>query len=253
MKTVNKYWTYEYVTTCLVVFFLFLNAIAFSQKDAKRVYDGNKFYYDSNYVRASHEYREAIKINPHNYKAHFNLGTALYRSAAEIKNPKNVFFQANQKVNSDSLAGLVLEEAAQNFAVVANSVSHPDTLQKAWHNIGNCYLQKKDYEQAITAYKKALKINPKDEETRYNLAYALKNRPPKDKKGGGSDNQNQKQNQNQQNQSKDKQQQQQQQQNINKEDAERILKALMNAEKRAQDKRKQKQEDASKYNTDKDW
>jgi len=224
-----------------------------AQKDTKKVYDGNKLYYDSNYVHATYDYREAIKLNPLNYKAHFNLGASLYRNATEVRNSKNAFLQANQKVNTDSLADLILDEAAQNFAVVANSVSHPDTLQKTWHNIGNCYLQKKDYDQAITAYKKALKLDPKDEETRYNLAFALKNRKPKDNKGGGSgDNQKQKKNQEEQKNEQKKNQQQQQNQ-ISKEEAERILKALMNAEKKNQDKRKQKQEDASKSDPEKDW
>ena len=56
----------------------------------------------------------------------------------------------------------MLDQAAQNFAVVANSISNKDTLHQAWHNIGNCYLQKKDFQQAVDAYKKSLKYNPKD-------------------------------------------------------------------------------------------
>lgn len=216
----------------------------YAQEDARLVYEGNNKYFDSNYVYSTAAYREALKVNPKNYKAHFNLGNAMYRNAGEIKNTKVGILQGKQKVSPDSLANLVYEEAAQNFAIVANTVSDKDTLHRAWHNIGNCYLQKKDWDQAITAYKKALKFDPKDEETRYNLAYALKNRPPKQNKGGGSS-------QNQQQQQQQKQQQQQQQ--ISKEDAERLLKALMNAEKKTQDKRKQKQEDASKSNPDKDW
>lgn len=219
---------------------------ASAQKDAKLIFEGNNYYHDSNYVHSSLSYREALKLNPKNYKANFNLGNSLYRNGLEIKATKQPILQANKKVSPDSLANLVFEEAAQNFAVVANTVSDKDTLHRAWHNIGNCYLQKKDYEQAITAYKKSLKFNPKDEETRYNLAYALKNKPPKQNKGGGG--QNQKQDQN----SKEQQQQQQKQQ-ISKEDAERLLKALMNAEKKNQDKRKQKQDDASKSEPDKDW
>ncbi len=217
----------------------------YSQEDAKLLYQGNNQYFDSNYVHSTSSFREALKINPKNYKASFNLGNAMYRNAGEIKNTKMGILQGKQKVSPDSLANLVYEEAAQNFAIIANTVSDKDTLHRAWHNIGNCYLQKKDWDQAITAYKKALKFDPKDEDTRYNLAYALKNRPPKQNKGGGQNQQQQNQNQ--------KQQQQQQQQQISKEDAERLLKALMNAEKKTQDKRKQKQEDASKSDPDKDW
>lgn len=90
---------------------------------------------------------------------------------------------AGSKMTPDSLAKLILDQAAQNFAVVANSISDKDTLHQAWHNIGNCHLRKKDFQGAVDAYKKALKYDPKDEETRYNLAYALKNLPKQNKKG----------------------------------------------------------------------
>ncbi len=224
----------------ILVALVFFASNIYAQEDAKLIYEGNNQYYDSNFVQSTSSFREALKLNPKNYKASFNLGNAMYRNAGEIKNTKMGILQGKQKVSPDSLANLVYEEAAQNFAIIANTVSDKDTLHRAWHNIGNCYLQKKDWDQAITAYKKSLKFNPKDEETRYNLAYALKNRPPKQNKGGGQSQQQQKQ-------------QQQQQQKISKEDAERLLKALMNAEKKTQDKRKQKQEDASKSDPDKDW
>ncbi len=233
-------------TLVSIMALILISSISLAQKDAQKVYNGNNFYYDSNYVQATTAYREALKLNSRNYKASFNLGNALYRTAEEIKKSKQGLMQGKQKVSPDSLANLVFEEAAQSFAVVANSVSDRDTLHRAWHNIGNCYLKKKDYDQAINAYKKALKFDPKDEATRYNLAYALKNRPPKQNKGGG-------QNQNQDQKQQQQQQQQQQQPQISKDEAERLLKALMNAEKKSQDKRKQKQEDASKSDPEKDW
>jgi tetratricopeptide (TPR) repeat protein len=216
-----------------------------AQKDAKYVYEGNKFYHSGKSVESVDLYRKAIKENPMNSKAHFNLGDALYRSALEFKKSKENFIQAGKKVSPDSLAALVFEEAAQNFANVANSVSDKDTLHCAWHNVGNCYLQKKDFEQAVEAYKKALKLNPKDEETRYNLAYALKNIQKKNNSGGGGQN---KENKDKQNEKKN-----QPKNEMNKDQAEQLLKALMQTEKKLQDKRKQKQEDAAKTTVDKDW
>lgn len=241
---IQKGFMFSSYVKMIFIALMFFAANVYSQEDAKLIYEGNNQYFDSNYVHSTSSFREALKVNPKNYKANFNLGNAMYRNAGEIKNTKMGILQGKQKVSPDSLANLVYEEAAQNFAIIANTVSDKDTLHRAWHNIGNCYLQKKDWDQAITAYKKSLKFDPKDEETRYNLAYALKNRPPKQNKGGGGS-QNQQQNQDQK--------QQQQQQKISKEDAERLLKALMNAEKKTQDKRKQKQEDASKSDPDKDW
>jgi len=223
-----------------------LSLLSKAQKDAQYVYDGNKYYNSGKTVESTDHYRFALKENPHNPKAHFNLGNSLYKNALQIKASKGNFIQAGKKVTPDSLANLVFDEAAQSFAQVANSVSDKDTLHRSWHNIGNCYLQKKDYQQAIDAYKKALKFNPKDEETRYNLAYALKNLPKQQKGGSGQNNQKEED-------KKDKNKNAAPKNEMSKDQAEQLLKALMRDEKKLQDKRKQKQEDAGKTTVDKDW
>ena len=171
-------------------------------------------------------------------------------NALLIKN-KSIKIPSDSKITPDSLSKLMLDQAAQNFAVVANSISNKDTLHQAWHNIGNCYLQKKDFQQAVDAYKKSLKYNPKDEDTRYNLAYALKNMP-KDKKNGGGTKQKQQNKKEDSKNDKDKKPQPQQNK-MSKEQADQLLKALMNSEKKLQDKRKQKQEDGANQNIEKDW
>lgn len=228
---------------CSILLFLF--AFIFkAQKDAKYIYDGNNMYHSGKTAESMEYYRNALKENSHNSKAHFNMGNSLYKNAMEIKGSKENFIQGGKKVTPDSLARLVFDEAASSFAQVANSVSDKDTLHRAWHNIGNCYLQKKDFQQAIDAYKKSLKFNPKDDETRYNLAYALKHLTKNQKGGGGQNNQDQKQ--------KDKKQQQSKNE-MSKDQADQLLKALMKEEKKLQDKRKQKQQDPANTTVDKDW
>lgn len=227
----------------LCIFFFIAIAIE-AQKDAKYIYDGNEIYKKGKITESMDYYRYALKINPNNPKAHFNMGNSLYKNGLEIKASKENFVQGGKKVTPDSLAGLVFDEAAQSFAKVANSVSDKDTLHRAWHNIGNCYLQKKDYQQAIDAYKKSLKFNSKDEETRYNLAYALKHLP-KDKKGGGGGGNDPKKQQEKKDQPPKNE--------MTKDQADQLLKALMKDEKKLQDKRKQKQEDPANTTVDKDW
>lgn len=231
----------------ILVVVLFLSAfISSAQKDAQLIYDGNNLYHSGKVTESSAQYSKALELNPNNKKANFNLGNSLYKNGMMIKN-REVTLPPNAKVTPDSLANMVFDQAAQNFAVVANSVSDKDTLHQAWHNIGNCYLQKKEYKQAVDAYKKALKYDPKDEETRYNLAYALKNLP-KEQKGGGGQSQPQPQ---KQEEKKDQKQKQQQQQEMSKDQAEQLLKALMDSEKKLQEKRKQKQDAAR--DVEKDW
>lgn len=232
----------------LFVLVLFCRA-NYGQEDSKLIYDGNDFYHSGKLPQSSAAYSRALDLNPANRKANFNLGNALYKNAMLIKNNK-LQVPPGQNMTPDSLAGLVLDQAAQNFAVVANSVSNKDTLHRAWHNIGNCYLQKKDYKQAVDAYKKALKFDSKDEESRYNLAYALKHMP-KDKKGGSSS-QPKPQNKKEEDKKDPNKNSAPRENQMNKQQAEQILKALMNNEKKLQDQRKQKQQ-SEKPPADKDW
>ena len=43
----------------------------------------------------------------------------------------------------------------------------------ASYNIGNTYMQEQKWEDAVNAYKQALRNNPQDEAAKYNLSYAL--------------------------------------------------------------------------------
>ncbi len=234
------------VKSATVILLTVCNFTIKSQEDAKAIYYGNKLFTTGNTIESSLKYREALKANPNNQKANFNLGNSLYKNAYDIKTGK-VQVPLQAKMTPDSLSKLIFDEAAQNFAAVANNISNKDTLHQAWHNIGNCYLQKKDYQQAVDAYKKSLKYNSKDEETRYNLAFALKNLP-KDKKGGGGSQNKKEEDKNDKNKNA-----QPKPNNISKDQAEQLLKALMNKEQKLQDKRKQKQQDADKTTVEKDW
>jgi Ca-activated chloride channel family protein len=231
------------------LFMLVFSKLVFvAQQDAKTIYDGNNQYYGGRIPESSSTYAKALELNPSNRKANFNLGNALYKNAMLIKSGE-MGVPSNANMTPDSLSKLIFDQAAQNFAVVANSVSNKDTLHRAWHNIGNCYLQKKDYKQAVEAYKKALRFDPRDEDSRYNLAYALKHMPKEKKGGGGS---NQPQNKKEEDKNDKNKNASPKKDDMDKQQAEQILKALMNAEKKLQDKRKQKQE-SQNNSTEKDW
>ena len=124
----------------------------------------------------------------------------------------------------------------------------------------------KDYAKAVEAYKESLRNNPKDDETRYNLALAQKMLKEQEQ---NQQNQDQNQDQNQQDKEKeqdkqdqnkqDKQNQDQQQQpsqpqdnKMSKENAEQLLKSVMQDEKDVQDKVK-KQQVIQGGRLEKDW
>ncbi|MDE7149687.1 MAG: tetratricopeptide repeat protein [Bacteroidales bacterium] len=157
----------------------------------------------------------------------------------------------------------------------------------AAHNLGNAYMQTEAYAEAVDAYKQALRQRPEDADSKYNLAYAqklLQQQQQQQQNGDNQDKQNQNQDQqpqNQDQQDKDQDQQSRQNQQDNqqpddasqqpqehpdtqqgresqedrrkKSDAEKILQALENQEKKTLDKVKKKEMPVRKKNPEKDW
>ena len=90
----------------------------------------------------------------------------------------------------------------------------------AWHNLGNISFQEKNYAQSIEEYKNALRRNPKDDETRYNLRLAqllLKKQQQEQQNQDKNDDKDQ-QNKNKDQQKDQKQDQQEQNNNQNNQD-----------------------------------
>jgi Ca-activated chloride channel homolog len=71
---------------------------------------------------------------------------------------------------------------------VKKSKTDQQAMARSFHNLGNIAMEKKDYKKAIQDYQNALRKNPNNEKTRYNLSEAIrrqqedekKNPPPKD-------------------------------------------------------------------------
>lgn len=199
---------------------------------------GNKLYKDSLFVKAEVDYRKALELNPKSADAMYNLGNAL-------------MMQEKAK------------EAMEQFDAASRLEKDKKKLAQIYHNMGVILQSSKQLPQCIEAYKQSLRNNPKDNETRYNLALAQKQL--KDQQQNQDQQQNKQdqkqddkqQNKDQQDQNKKEQQQnpQQQQQNQNqmsKENAQQLLNAVMQDEKNVQDKVK-KQIQVQGRKLEKDW
>lgn len=234
--------------TYITLLFLLVASSAFAQK-TERDYlrSGNKLYNDSLFIKAEVDYRKALEINPKSTDAMFNLGNSLLMQ---------------QKA----------KEAMEQFESASKVEKDKDKLAQIYHNMGVILQSSKQYPQCIEAYKESLRNNPKDDETRYNLALApLAQKLLKDQQQNQDQNQDKNQDQKQdqkddkKDQNKDQQEQdkkdqqnqnqQQQQQNkdeMSKENAQQLLNAVMQDEKNVQDKvKKQLQIQGKKL--DKDW
>jgi len=183
-------------------------------------------------------YSKAIEQNDKNPQAHYNLGNALMA----------------QKKDS---------AAVEQFQKASQLETNPLRKARSFHNMGVVCQQHQMYGEAIENYKQALRLNPNDDETRYNLVLC---QLQKQKQDQNKQNQNQQQKQDQQKQDKQKQdqqkqdkdkqkqdQQQQQQPQMSKENAEQLLNAAMQQEKQTQKRMKEAQKQPQRRQNEKNW
>jgi hypothetical protein len=118
---------------------------------------GQSYASDNEFAQAEAAYRKAQSLQPESTEAAYNLG--------------NLHYKNDKKYN-----------AANGFTKAATTAKTKAEKHKAFHNLGNTFMENKQYNQAVEAYKNALRNDPTDDETRYNLALA---KQEKEKQGGG--------------------------------------------------------------------
>jgi len=237
--------------------FCFLTSVAqlnqlSTSAEKKETRNGNKQFDKGVYTDAEASYKKALDKKNNMPEATFNLGDAVYQQKR-------------------------YDEAAKQFQLSAQTNTDKTVKAKAYHNLGNTYLEQQKWEDAAKAYKEALKNNPKDADTKYNLAYAnamliqQKNQDKQnkdnqdkkddkkdkkdDKKDQNKDDKNKDQNKDQQAKNQDKKDQQQkgQQPKLSKEEAEKMLQALQGEEQKTNQKMLQKQMKVVNVKIEKDW
>ncbi len=229
----------------LTILFLLYGLITYSQSERKYIRKGNKLYEQKEYTDAEVQYRKSKEENSSLYEGTFNLGDALYKQKR-------------------------YDEAGTYFKIAAEQTAEKKKKAKAYHNLGNSLLESRKIKESIEAYKNALKNDPNDLDTKYNLAYAnsLLEKQQNQQQQNQDQNKDQQQDQQQDKQDQQKQQEQQKEQNakkeeqqkqqqkesqLSKEDAERLLEALKNEEEKVQEKLKKEKMKVSKIYIEKDW
>lgn len=170
--------------------------------DWRAVRRGNRYFGQQRYAEAEAEYLKASQMKPKDSRINFNLG--------------DVYLGQNN-----------MEAAAKQFDHVIRNSTNKRIKAKAYHNLG--YMQQtaalqqaeagkkqQQLKEAIAHYQNALRNNPEDDGTRYNLALCkklLKDSQQKDKenkddksKSNPQDPSQQKQEQSPQSQKQEKQQ-----------------------------------------------
>ena len=235
LKRLTLFGSKKKVATMLL---LLVAMTASAQTDRQYIREGNKQFRVGQYDKAEVSYRKAVEKNPKNPQAAYNLGNALMA----------------QKKDS---------AAVQQFEQATRIETNPLRKAAAYHNMGVICQTHKMYGEAIEAYKNALRLNPNDNETRYNLVLCQRQKKKQDQ--NQQQNQNNKDDQKKDNQKKDdqkdqnkdkkddKQQQQQQKPQMSKDNAEQLLNAAIQNEKMTQDKMKKQQQKPQRRNVLKNW
>jgi Ca-activated chloride channel homolog len=232
---------------------------SFSQGERKLIREGVSIYKDEKYPEAEVKFRKALDEKPGLYEAEYDIANSLYKQKK-------------------------YEEAATEYEKLIQKSNDPQKKADLYHNLGNSNIMTQQFDKGIEAYKNSLRIRPNDEDTRYNLAYALeklkqqqqqqkdkdkqkqdkdkdKDKQDQDQKDKDQQNKEQqdKQKDQQQNQAQDKKEEQKKDQqtkpdeNLNKQEVEQMLNAVQNQEKDTKDKVDRKKAVARPISNDKEW
>lgn len=261
-----------------IIILLFLYLAATAQEERRYVRKGNSLYQLENYALADSLYSQALDAAPNLPEGYFNRG--------------------NARLKLDSLGN-----AISDYELAAKLAEDPQMKGKAFHNLGNAYFQQEKYQESVDAYKDALRHNPGDMDSKYNLSLAKKKliqqqqqqdkQQQKDKKDqqkgdqGGKGDQKQQEQKGQDNENKegkeeksgkdnkeerdtemdnpdmkpgDKEEEKEKDQQpqalpgrLSKEEAQKLLEALENEEKKVQEKMIKKQMPDKRKEVEKDW
>ncbi len=153
MRRMNRKIVLSLISTTLMTI-----VVSYGQKDQEidqkaldastnLTWEANQQMIENKFVDAEVDYRKAISKSSDNVVAPYNLGNAYYDSESYT-------------------------EAYARFKQAGELAEEKPSKHKAFHNLGNVFMKNKDYANAVEAYKNALRNDPTDEETRYNLALA---------------------------------------------------------------------------------
>ncbi|MDI6704506.1 MAG: tetratricopeptide repeat protein [bacterium] len=187
---------------------LLSTSLAFASLRGK-VNQGNRFYKEGNYPKALERYRDAQIDYPEMDRLHLNVGSALYKMKR-------------------------YRQAIEEYEKVVYSKA-PLFQAKAYYNIGNCLYRLGKLKDSIFYYKKALELNPKDSDAKYNIEFVqrkLKELMDKQKKEGQKGKIREGKEKDKQSPSKVREANNRERKGMSKEDAKRILDAFKEEKRR---------------------
>ncbi|WP_251620808.1 tetratricopeptide repeat protein [Odoribacter lunatus] len=253
---------------------------AAAQQERKLIREGNKLYEGQGFEKAEVEYRKALDKKADSFEAAFNLGDALYKQEKYDEALRQFAALAEKTTDKERLGQLYhnigntllsMQKTDESIEAYKESLRNRPSSEETKYNLEFARQRKQQEQQNQNQDNKDNKDNKdnqnqdKQNQNQDKNQDQNKDNKEQDKQDQNKQDQdkqnNQDQDKNQQNQDKQErdkgqQQPQEQQGKISKEDAQRLLEALQNDEKKVQEKvRKEKvqQQKAKKQKIEKDW
>lgn len=195
---------------------MLLPVLVKAQEENAAIREGNKLYHDRQFEKAMPAYQKAVEQNPKNLTARYNLANARFRNGN-------------------------MPEAEKAYGDLIENTTDNKYREKGYYNKGVSLTKQQKLQESIDAYKDAIKLDPTDEDARFNLQKALTEQ--------------RKQNQSQQQQKQPQQKQQKQKPENNKLDKKKIEQYLKSLEQKEQDVQRKMQQNRARSVTqpEKDW
>lgn len=173
----------------LLTFAPFAEAAAQKMPERRLVRKGNRQFGRERYDKSIESYTRALEAAPTSFEAAYDLANAMFRAER--------YDTAEQTLKG----------------IVADSTRSDIDRSEAVYNLGNTQFAQQKLKEALASYRAAMRLNPDDQEAKYNYAYTkhlLQQQEQQQQNDQNKDDQNQDRNednqQNQQNGQDDKQQ-----------------------------------------------
>jgi len=147
------------------------------RKTDKILREAEKELSENDFASAEASYRQAVSKNPESVTARYNMANMYYGKEKPA-------------------------QAASRYDQASKIAGTKEEKHRIFHNMGNSFMEQKNYAGAVEAYKNALRNIPSDEETRYNLALAKKMLEKEKEDGGGGEDDKKEQNKDDKNKDK---------------------------------------------------
>jgi Ca-activated chloride channel homolog len=207
------------VITVILFLFTCSTTAVMAQPENAAIAKGNKLYKEGKFDEAAAAYQEALMQNPLNAVARYNLAAARFRTTK-------------------------YEDAAKAYSETVENTGDNLLKHKSTYNAGVSLTKQNKLLESIAAYKAALRLNPEDADTRFNLQKALEELRKQQQKNSPEQKQQEKQ--------KEKKPEPQKQPPASKKQIEQWLQSLRQKEQEVQQKMQQNK-NRSVNKPEKDW